>query len=1751
MKARCIVNLVRSDLSTENLSENRIRPVTISGTSRGSRIGSIAIDLKALVAIVPLLGLLWQPNEARATVSTWTGSVSTDWNTAGNWNNGFPNGSYPDGVAYILSSTGNIATVTASSVFTPSDIHVGDTAGDSGRLDVVAGAVSTGNGNWMFVGYNSSNGTLNLANTTGVGGTFSGYGLGSGSITVGGPSTGSGRLWVGQPTNYGGTGYGVVNMNTSGVLNTQDSGLGLIVGTNGASGVFNLDAGTVNINDGGAAWFGDNSAASVGTLNMSGGVFNCSGPMWFGHPNGSAAGGTGILNLTGGTINTNFIGMSNSTASNCLGVGSGTIGAGAVLNSQTYVVLAFGGYGAGGASSNLVVNGTLNVDTTGAGNDLIMGQYDTANGNLTINSGATVRIANNAQLACSWYGSNSGTQVVTQNGGLVAFYSDSGATIGGSGGVNMNLAGGSGSYTYNLNGGTLQTPYVTASITNGSQTFNFNGGTLKATGPTTTFISNVGNVYIQSGGAVIDDSGYNITIPQNLLDAGGGLTKIGAGTLTLTGNNTYSGGTTINSGILNINADTALGYAAGPVTFAGNSTLQFGANNITLNSSRSLVINSGVTATIDTNGNTGSTIAGSITGQGSLATVGTGTLTLSGSSNYTGATTVNIGTLLVNGNGGGSLGATNLSVGANGVLAVAGAAAIGGNVSTTASGATINLQNGTAADTLNIGGTLSLHAGSVLDYDLGTSSGINDTIAVAGAVSLAPSSTINLAAIGGLSAGSYTLLTGSAGITVADFSLGNHPAIRGSYNFNNSTATALVLTISANATPSMAYWTGSGSRAAADGSNNWAAGPGATTNWSVDAAGTTDAGQVPGPNTSVYFTAATAKSGADGVLTTQLDGSYTIQGLTIAVPVISGTQITSTVIKPNGDTLTLGSGGLTLDVASLSSATIAGTGSVLLSTSQSWANNNSSLPLTVNASVAPVAGSPATLTFNGSGAGVTALNGSLSDATGAQLALVFFQAGVTQLNGSNAFTGGVIISSGTVQLGNTGALNTASPNAVTFGSGSFAIGDLRLNGNSVAVSALNDYDGSVQAIVENGGGTAATLTVNTIVPSTYNGTIQNGASGSLALTKASSSILYLAGSGTYTGGTNLNAGVLNFASGALPLSGVAFGGGTLQWASGNTQDVSAAIVPIPSGVTAGIDLNGNSVTFASTLTGSGSLAVGGSGDLTLSNSNTYSGTTTVSSGTVQVDVGGKTATLGAGNIVLGSAGTLVFDRSDSYTLNTNISGAGSLYQIGSGTLTLAGANSGLGPVTVTGSGMLTIAGSTGVAAGTITVGANTGDSTVLNILPGSTVNVGGAYPSLIAGAASGASGTINMTGGTLTTASELWLSSAYSGVGTMNMSGGVANIGSWLAVGRGGNDGVLNVSGGSLNVATNNLTLASFAGNSGTLNVSGGTISPVNSIFIGEGGSGVYNQTGGVLTTNDTTYNATNGVGIVVGSLAGSSGTLNITGGTISGAAPIQVWAGNGTINVSQTGSTPTVVNPGWITLGQDSGAVGTLTQSGGAITIASNELYIGYGGGATGSYIMHGGSMTAGDIRTDSGTGNIYQDGGTVTSQIGYWIRLGVNASAVSTYTLAGGTLVANDAQVHIAENGTGTLTIGGSNGGTMLVSPSATLTVVGFGGAGVGTLNLQSNGLLRTPNIAEGSSGNAAFNFSGGTLQNAVSGSLSVTMPVNLSGLGHGRHRQRSDRCIHVAGPDQRRRFAVRGRRWHVDPQRDRYVHRPYGRR
>ena len=130
--------------------------------------------------------------------------------------------------------------------------------------------------------------------------------------------------------------------------------------------------------------------------------------------------------------------------------------------------------------------------------------------------------------------------------------------------------------------------------------------------------------------AFSNGSSGNVVISGNY-----GLTKVGLGKLSLAGVNTYYGAT-IAAGVLNINADAALGTASYPLNFSGNGTLQAGTSGIALPSTRSIAIQNGSIATFDT-GTYSMSIAGGISGAGgSLAKIGSGTLTLTGSESYTG-----------------------------------------------------------------------------------------------------------------------------------------------------------------------------------------------------------------------------------------------------------------------------------------------------------------------------------------------------------------------------------------------------------------------------------------------------------------------------------------------------------------------------------------------------------------------------------------------------------------------------------------------------------------------------------------------------------------------------------------------------------------------------------------------------------------------------------------------------------------------------------------------------------------------------------------------------------------------------------------------------------------------------------------------------------------------------------------------------------------------------------------------------------
>jgi fibronectin-binding autotransporter adhesin len=208
----------------------------------------------------------------------------------------------------------------------------------------------------------------------------------------------------------------------------------------------------------------------------------------------------------------------------------------------------------------------------------------------------------------------------------------------------------------------------------------------------------------------------------------------------------------------------------------------------------------------------------------------------------------------------------------------------------------------------------------------------------------------------------------------------------------------------------------------------------------------------------------------------------------------------------------------------------------------------------------------------------------------------------------------------------------------------------------------------------------------------------NSGTTTLALTKAQAGKWILSGSNTYTGATTVSAGTLQIGDGA---TGSLHPSSTITGASGATLAFGRSDTIIQ-----GTDFN-------SVIGGSLNVAQMGAGTLVLNGANTYSGTTRVVAGTLQVGGGSTTGSLNTASVITGSAGgTLAFNRSDTVTQGTHfnnvISGALGVAQISSGTLVFSGTN--------------TYSGGTWIAAGTLQLGSDTAlpSSSAMTLGTGST-----------------------------------------------------------------------------------------------------------------------------------------------------------------------------------------------------------------------------------------------------------------------------------------------------------------------------------------------------------------------------------------------------------------------------------------------
>ena len=246
-----------------------------------------------------------------------------------------------------------------------------------------------------------------------------------------------------------------------------------------------------------------------------------------------------------------------------------------------------------------------------------------------------------------------------------------------------------------------------------------NGGTLKAT--TSFTLGNNKGITLNAASTIeVDDSSSILTYPGTI-SGSMGYFKTGAGTLLLSGTNTYTGYTNIDAGKVQVtgtlsSSTTVDNEGVFDVDSTNTVASVFGSGNVELAS--------GITLTTgDTNNRT---ISGVVSGAGNLVKVGSGTLTLSGTNTYTGTTTISTGTLTVSGLLGSGTHSSNIIN--NSTLNYTSSS--NQNLSGVISGTGLLTQNGSGTLTLSdlntYSGTTTINSGTIsisLDTGLGTAPG--------------------------------------------------------------------------------------------------------------------------------------------------------------------------------------------------------------------------------------------------------------------------------------------------------------------------------------------------------------------------------------------------------------------------------------------------------------------------------------------------------------------------------------------------------------------------------------------------------------------------------------------------------------------------------------------------------------------------------------------------------------------------------------------------------------------------------------------------------------------------------------------------------------------------------------------------------------------------------------------------------------------------------------------------------------------
>jgi len=743
-------------------------------------------------------------------------------------------------------------------------------------------------------------------------------------------------------------------------------------------------------------------------------------------------------------------------------------------------------------------------------------------------------------------------------------------------------------------------------------------------------------------GPVTMNASRIVTVNASTLTVGGGiagnnfsLTKAGAGTLVVNGANTYTGGTVISNGVLQIGNAAGIPSASSTASSVNAiGTLDLNGNSPTL----SALNGSGVVDTVsggtpiltvgafDANGsfrgaiqNTAGTLA--------LSKTGVGTLTLGGASTYSGGTTVSGGALIV----------TNLTG------------------SGTGSGAVTVNSSATFGGSGSVAGSVDWQSGAFATFTAGS------PLTVSGSVTLNNNATtVNVPGGVPLGVGTNVLMTYNTVGSTGQFAT-NAPTFTGA-GVSAGTASRVVtsggqvLLIVSSTFSSITAWTnnGSGNWSSAV---NWSSNPNIPenpgdaailgvgtafttvtldTNVSVggiiftnaNSFGVADAGQTltldnTGAGAGVSVGAGTSNSIAAAVSLNDKAALSVFTGTTLALSgVISGTSPANTVAASGAGTLTLSgnntygpsagsvgtalSGGVTVQLGhnnafGAGDVTITNTGLLRAMTSLTTANN-----IDVAAASALVVdnnGNAATLSGTISGLGSMNKNGT----------------GTLTVSGANTYAGNTTINGGTYKLG--------VANAIPSGAG---VGNVTVNTNSTLdLNGLSPTFNGLQ-----GGGTVDSLTGGAVTLTvgendafaTFTGYINNTA-GSIALVKNGTGNQTLGGTNTYTGGTTINTGMLRVGNLNSNTTGV-----------GIVVDLGPGPV-VDNGILE-FNLTGTN-TFTNAISGSGVVQTAFNPTLTLvlPNANTFTGNVDVNGGALWIKTA---AALGTGpkniNVFQGTAG---------------------------------------------------------------------------------------------------------------------------------------------------------------------------------------------------------------------------------------------------------------------------------------------------------------------------------------------------------------------------------------------------------------------------------------------------------------------------------------------------------------------------------